>query len=182
MNEYKREQKFKNLGILGGANLILMLLFITGMLLLIPGIEIYRKTIIPLSILVLLVTLATAIGAGVFLFFFSSQKLWYLFGVSAAFFGGMAFFLTLYLNRQTIDDQGIVEDFDIVHRSTMPRSSRSSSGCRQPLININFYGQEKELVFFCQHEDLSKRARKVKLNYSKGAFGYAYIISQKLME
>ena len=170
---------FSRSAILSAKNLIISGMFLTGLILGVLSIDIYRDTVIPVNQVIVSIACSSVFGLLILFLMFRSEKLWYLVAVSASFFGGVVMFVTLFVNREFRHSERILGQFDIVKRGSM---SRSKSGCRQPLIGISFYGQDKELVMYCQDELSAATAQKVQLVYAEGFFGYPYILSKKLLD
>jgi hypothetical protein len=54
--------------------------------------------------------------------------------------------------------------------------------CNQPYVVVDFYGVEKELIFYCQDAYQVKHASKVNLSFSKGFFDFDIIRSRDLSD
>ena len=149
---------------------ILTLLFFTSIGLIIWGINIYRLTIIDTKYLfatiafgiIIAFVLLTLLVKG------SYSTIWTSF-IKAGIGGGLFYFGLLFINDQFADKELLKDRFLIVKKGTLGRGR--SSSCFKPYVNIDFYGTEKQLVFYCDYADTVKHSTKVNLTYAKGAFG-----------
>jgi len=85
-----------------------------------------------------------------------------------------------FLNQQFSDKELLTEDFQIIKIGT--RGGGRGNKCPQHYAIIDFYGTEKELVFYCDYAELIKHSTKINLTYSKGAFGFNVIKSKQLLQ
>lgn len=160
---------------------ILTILFFTSLILTIWGIYIYRLTIIETKYLFATIMFGIIAGFVVFSVFIKSSysSIW-TFLIKAAISGGLVYFVFLYTNQQFADKDLQTEKFLIVEKGTLGRGRGSS--CSQPYVNIDFYGIEKQLVFYCQFADTVKQSTNVNLTYSKGFFGFNIIKAKQLTD
>ncbi len=82
------------------------------------------------------------------------------------------------MNQQFADKELETEQFLIIKKGTLGRGKNSTYS--QPYVNIDFYGIEKQLVFYCQYANTIKHSKKVNLTYSKDLFGFNIIKSKQL--
>lgn len=160
---------------------ILTILFFVSIGLTIWGIDIYRQTIIETKFLFAAIAFGIIIGFAVLSFFVkSSYSTIWTFLIKAAIGAGIFYFAFLFINQQFADKELLTEQFQIVKKGTFGRGK--SSRCFQPYVIIDFYGIEKQLVFYCDYADTVKHSTKVNLTYSKGTFGFDIIKSKQLTD
>lgn len=160
---------------------ILTLLFFASLGLTIWGINIYRLTIIDTKYLFATISFGIIIAFAILtLLVKSSYSTIWTFLIKAGIGGGLFYFTLLFINQQFADKELVTEQFLIVKKGTLGRGK--SSSCFQPYVNIDFYGTEKQLVFYCDFADAVKHSTKVNLTYSKGAFGFDIIKSKQLSD
>ena len=160
---------------------ILTVLFFTSIGLTIWGINIYRLTIIDIKYLFAIVAFGVIIAFATLTFLVkSSYSTFWTFFIKAGIGGGLFYFGLLFLNKQFADKKITTEDFKIIKTGTLGRGR--SSTCFQPYVIINFYGTEKQLLFYCDDAQIIKRSTKVNLTYSKGSFGFNIIKSKRLTD
>lgn len=92
--------------------------------------------------------------------------------------GGTVYFLTLYLNRELADTELNSETFDIIETGNLAKGKRGN--CRQPYAIIDFYGYEKQLLFYCDDEKNIQTYKKVQVDYFKGYFNFPVVHDQAL--
>lgn len=159
---------------------VLFILFVLSLGLVVWGIDIYRKTIIEPKYLFAAVSTGT-IFAAIILLFITRDFLnaFWTFVTAAAIGGGTAYFLMLYLNKELADKELTTETFDILKTGNLARGKRST--CGSPYAIIDFYGYEKELVFYCEYEKSIHKFSKVRLDFFKGFFDFPVVQSQALV-
>jgi hypothetical protein len=156
------------------------LLLIISSFLIIWGIIIYRRTIIEPKYLFGVICMGTIVAVIILLFITKDYlKAFWTFFMAAIMGGGTLYFITLYLNRELADEEITSELFDIQSSGTLAKGR--SSSCRSPYAVINFYGVEKELVFNCAFENSIHEFKKVKIDYSKGFWGFPVVRHQTLI-
>lgn len=157
----------------------LSILFILSIVIVVWGINIYRKTIIDPKYLFAVVSIGTVIAA-VILFFVTKNFLnaFFTLFIAAAIGGGTTYFLTLYLNKELAVKEISSETFDI--KTTGNLGSRKG-GCRSPYAVIDFYGNEKQLVFYCEYEKSIHDYKIVKVDFFRGFFGFPVVETQTLI-
>jgi len=160
---------------------ILTVLFFASIGLTIWGINIYRLTIIDIKYLFATIAFGIIIAFAMLTWLIkSSYSTIWTFLIKAGIGGGLFYFGLLFINQQFADKKLLAEQFLIVKKGTLGRGK--SSSCFQPYVNIDFYGTEKQLVFYCDYVDAVKHSTKVNLTYSKGVFGFNIIKSKQLTD
>lgn len=160
---------------------ILTVLFFASVGLTIWGINIYRLTIIEIKYLFATVTFGIIIVFAILTWLVkSSYSIIWTFLIKAGIGGGLFYFGLLFINQQFADKELLTDHFLIVKKGTLGRGK--SSICFQPYVNIDFYGTEKQLIFYCDYADTVRHSTKVNLTYSKGALGFYIIKSKNLMD
>ncbi len=160
---------------------ILTFLFFASVGLTIWGIDIYRLTIIDKKYLFLTIAFGVIISFAILTWLIKSSysRIWtYL--IKAAIGGGLFYFGLLFTNQQFADKELMTERFLIIKKGTLGRGK--SSSCFQRYIDIDFYGVEKELVFYCDYANTVKHSTAVNLTYAKGALGFNIIKSKQLTD
>ena len=177
MEQLNKKKSFKQ----NSGNLILAILFFISLSLAIWGTNIYRLTIIKPSYLYsvgafggLLFNLTLS-----FLVKTSYSKVWNIF-IKFCIGAGISYFGLLYLNQKFADKEVLTDKFKIIRTGTLARGK--SGSCLQPFVIINFNGEEKQLVFYCNLENIIEIYSHVTLTYSKGLFGFEVIKSKYLNE
>ncbi len=94
--------------------------------------------------------------------------------------GGTLFFSILYINKQFAYKEVLIENFTIKKKGNFSRGRKGN--CSQPYVYIDFYGLEKQLVFYCQEQEKVDNSSKVILAYSTGFFGFEVIHNKELVE
>lgn len=162
-------------------DIILTLLFFVSLVLTILGINIYRLTIIDTKYLLASCAFGMVIVFVILTFVIKSSysKKW-TFLIKAGIGAGLFYFGLLFINQQFADKELQTGQFLIIKKGTLGRGK--SSSCFQPYVNIDFYGTEKQLVFYCDDAITVKHSTKVNLTYSTGAFGFNIIKSKQLAD
>ena len=174
----KLRNNFKKLNLKTG-DIVLIGLFFISLGLTIWGISIYRFTIIDTKYLLATIAIGICISLVALTFSVKSSysTFWAAF-IKTGIGGGFFYFGLLFLNQQFADKELLTNDFLIIKTGTLGRGGKSI--CSQPYAVIDFYGTEKELLFYCGFSEIIKRSSKVTLTYSKGTFGFNVIKSQSL--
>ena len=160
---------------------ILAVLFFTSMGLTIWGINIYRLTIIDIKYLFVTIAFGAIIAFATLTYLVkSSYSTFWTYFIKVGIGSGLFYFGFLFFNKQFADKEFLTEDFQITKKGTLGRGR--SSTCFQPYVVIDFYGTEKELLFYCDDAPVIKRSTKVNLTYSKGSFGFNIIKSKRLTD
>ena len=178
----KRKSKdFNNKNNFQTGDAILTVFFFASIGLTIWGINIYRLTIIDKKYLFATITFGIIIAYAILTWLIkSSYSTIWNFLIKASIGGGLFYFAFLFINQQFADKELLTKQFSIVKKGDLGRGK--SSSCSQPYVTIDFYGTEKHLVFYCDFTDAVKHCTKVKLTYSKGAFGFNIINSKQLTD
>jgi hypothetical protein len=159
---------------------IFNLLLVVSMGLSIWGIVIYRMTIIPLKYLFAVMALGAVIAYPLIKFKLKpSYENSRIFLTSVAIGAGLFYFSFLYLNSRFLDKEKLTKDFNIVETGTLAKGRKGV--CRQPYAIVDFYGIKKELIFYCEYEHTISTFSKVKLEFSKGLFGFNFIHTKTLI-
>jgi hypothetical protein len=161
-------------------------IFILGLFLMAWQIEIFRNTIIDLSILIGIILVVGILSffidfknykqtyeySGIWVYIYSSMH--YLFG-----FGFIVCSTLMLTNYYFADKESIKETFEIVERSSLPGSKRHRHE-RQPTFQINYDGKIKELVFNHEYYEQMDFFTNVELEVRKGYFGFDILVNKKL--
>ncbi len=160
---------------------VFSILFFISLGLLIWGISIYRNTVVETKYLIATVILGIFIGEITFSFLIKRGpwSVW-IFLIKALPSSIICCFLLLLINQELVNNELEKGQFFITAKGTFSRSKRGS--CRQPFVHIDFYGVNKQLVFYCQDAEAVQRSSKVNLTYSRGALGFYIIQSKQLAE
>ena len=157
---------------------ILSTAFIVAMILVVFGIDIYRKTIIDPWILVGVTTVGVTFGC--YLLWrkevTTKGSILSLF-TCAGIGGGCLYFLFLFLNKNFAEGGSITETFPI--RESGRLAGRYGG---EAFVDIDFHGQKKEIVF--KRGDVDRPIESyttVRLQYRKGLFGFLYVEEQELL-
>lgn len=167
-------------------NIFYQIVFFVGLILIIWEISIFRKTVVPISLLLLVV-----IGIGsltTFLDFKNYKGTYDLKGWKLYFFafmqntlswGFIACSLLILSNYHFSTDEIIERNYEIVERSSMP-GSKGNRSKRKPLVLINYEGEMKEFVFSHRHYKELNDYKYVNISIKKGFVFWDIIISQEL--
>jgi hypothetical protein len=160
-------------------DLILQLLFYISIGLTIWGINIYRLTIIESKYLFASIVFGTIIVFAGIRFFYNRYSVLWNFILSIAIGSGFAYFGLLYVNKSLAEKETLTQEFQIVQTGNLAR--RKHSSCFRPYAVIDFYGTQKQLLFYCEYEKTIKNYSKVTVTHSKGFFGF-WIIKSNLLK
>lgn len=160
---------------------LLAFLFLLSLGLIIWGIDIYRLTVIDVKFLTA-ATIVSAFISVVSIFLWQNRRLYtvWTFFISIAIGAGAFYFGLLYLNQAFAEKETLTEEFTIVRTGSLARGKYGS--CRRPYVIVNFYGTEKQLIFYCEYEKAIKDFSKVTITYSRGLFGFDIIASKQLIK
>jgi hypothetical protein len=156
-------------------NAIHFCIFFISMVLVIWAIKMYQLTIIDNSYLVF----ACIVGGILFYFLLrllpksSYASIWVAF-IRTSIGAGIFYFGVLFLNKTFREKETLDSEFLIIKKGHLAKGKGS---CRQPYAIIDFYGFEKQLVFYCNFEEKIANATTIELRYSKGLFGFVVIES-----
>ncbi|WP_290789820.1 hypothetical protein [Flavihumibacter sp. UBA7668] len=160
---------------------IVTLLFLTSIFLTIWSISIYRLTIIDKKHLFAPAALGTLIAFVIILFRLKTNySLFWKFINSVTIGSGLFIFGLLYLNQEFANKETYTDDFPIIKTGNLARGRKGR--CSQPYAIIDFYGTQKQLVFYCEYEKTIKNYTKVTVTFSKGLFTFDVIKSIKLLQ
>ena len=167
-------------------NIFYQIVFIIGFISMTFGILIYRKTIIPVSFLILIVVY---VGAIIAIFDFKKFKNTYKVTWLKLYFfvlmqhmvswGFIACTLFLYSNYYLSEGKIIEEKHVIIERSSLPGSKGRRSE-RKPLFRIKYEGEIKELVFSHQFYQELENYKYVNISIQKGFFNWDIIVDKRL--
>ena len=143
--------------------------------------NIYRNTLIDWRILVPIVFVGGIICALIFWRTLSQigYARWAILFISFTCGGCLSHFGLLYLNKSFSEDNTVSYIFDIRRTGSL---AKGRHGCRQPYAVIYFENIEKDLVFPCDLSTNIGGFSKIKIQYSKGLFGYNVIKTKTLMK
>ncbi|MBI3220091.1 MAG: hypothetical protein HYZ44_11305 [Bacteroidetes bacterium] len=151
---------------------------ITGLILIILEINLYRKTIIPLWI-----PLTVIFTIGVISFFINRTHYNLTNNTKGWFFpllqniiswGFISCYLFIAMNYYFAEEKQHQSIFEIKSKSSMP-GSRGHRNARKPLVTIDYFGFEKELVFTNKDTKKVDKATQVKLVTKKGLLGFVIL-------
>jgi hypothetical protein len=144
---------------------------IAGFLLIMLEVGIYRKTMIPLRPIIVVISLTS-----IFTFLlikndyrdiYQKKSFFFPFFQSAVSFGFIACYIFVASNFYfTSSSDPLLRSFPILTKHTI--GTRSP----QPAIEINYEGIEKQLVFYTEEQNAVDTAKYVLLTIKKGLFGY----------
>ena len=165
---------------------IYSLLFFLGIISFALQVTFYRKTIIDIEILLLMIMVSGIIGSyfdySRFVFTYEFNRLWsYIFSFfqNAIFLGGIVGLLFLTVNYYFPDSKIEKEEYSIIDRSSASGGKYHRSE-RRPLFTINYRGEEKELVYNHSYYAEMNEYKSVVIETKKGFFGFDIILDRKL--
>jgi hypothetical protein len=155
-----------------------------GLISAILEVSLYRQTIIsvsiPLSIIVLI---------GITAFIFNRKHYSKTYSTSGFFFplfqnivswGFLASYLFIALNFYLAPEKTTDHKFKIQAKDSMPASGRSAK--RVPLVDIDYFGFKKELVFGYKDTEEINKSDSVLVTSKKGALGFDVIRSYSVFK
>ena len=167
-------------------NTFYQIVFFIGLILIIWEISIFRRTVIPLG---LLLSIVGVIGSVVtFLDFKNYCKTYDLNGWKLYFFafmqntvswGFIACSILVLSNYYLSESQIIDEKYAIIETSSMP-GSKGERSKRIPLVRIDYKGKMKELVFSNKFYNELEEYTYVNVSVKKGFLNWDIIVNQKL--
>lgn len=158
---------------------VLKTLFFLSIGLIIWGITIYRITIIEPKYLIGVIAIGIIFISVTLSFWINTNySFFWTFFINAIIGTGLFYFGFLFLNQHYSDSKVLTENFLIIETGNLAKSRRSN--CSQPFAVIDFYGQEKELLFFCEFEKTIKNYHEITISYSDGLFGFPVIKEKQL--
>ena len=167
-------------------NIFYLVVFFTGLILTIWEISIFRKTVVPINLLLLLV-----IGIGSLATFFDCKnykntydlegwKLYFFAFMQNTLSWGLIVCSILILSNYYFSTSEITErSCKIIERSSMP-GSKGNRNKRKPLVLIDYEGEMKELVFSHRHYEELNDYKYVNINTKKGFVLWDIIVHQEL--
>ena len=165
------------------------IIFISGILLMIWQIKIYRNTIIDLPILIGII-LATGIVAfivdyknygktydyeGIGLYLYSGMQ--YIIG-----FGFIACSIFTLSNYYFAESNTKTESYEIIDRTWIQGGTKYRRNKKQPVFTINYEGKNKELVFNSKYYEKMELYKSVEFETREGLFGFKILENKKLNE
>lgn len=160
--------------------------FLIGLILISWEISIFRRTFIPLDLL-LSIVVATG-GVATFLDFKHYRKTYDINGWKLYFFafmqntvswGFIACSILVLSNYYLSEGQTTDEKYEIIETSYMPGSKGSRSKFK-PLVRIDYKGKTKELVFSNKFHGELEEYDHVSVSVKKGFLNWDVIMDQKL--
>ncbi len=167
-------------------NTFYQIVLFTGLILIVWEIAIFRKTVISLGLLLLVIFGIGSIAS--FLDFKNYSQTYDLKGWKLYFFNFMQNILSwgfiacsiLVLSNFYLSEGEIVEEkYEIVETSSMPGSKRNRSK-RKPLVRIEYKGKMKELVFSNRFYNELEEYNFVNIGVKKGFLNWDIIVTQEL--
>ena len=153
---------------------------VVGIFLLILEIEIYRKTIIDFYIPLIVILIVGTIA-----FIFNKRHYQKIYSLHGIFFplmhnifswGFISCYPFMDLNYYFANKDIMNHTFPIKYKSSLPGGRRHRNE-RQPLIAIDYFGFEKELVFRFSQTEKVKRADSANIESNKGFLGFDILVN-----
>jgi hypothetical protein len=170
---YKFRKKFYFLNVVVGTFLIVL------------EVELYRKTIIDFYIpLIVILVVGTAA------FLFNKRHYQKVYALQGIFFpliqnifswGFIACYLFMATNYYFTDTDTRNHKFPIKYKSSLP-GGKGHQNERQPLVAIDYFGFEKELVFRFSQTGNVEQADSVILKTSRGILGFDVLVDYNLLQ
>lgn len=167
-------------------NIFYQIVFLVGAVLIVWEIFIFRKTIISLNLLLLMIVVIGSLAT--FLDFknyreiseLSGWKLYlYAFLQNTVSWGFIACSILVLSNYYLSQGQIIEERYAIIETSSMS-GSKGNRSKRKPLVRIDYKGKMKELVFSNQYYGELEEYTHVNIKVKKGFLNWDIIVSQEL--
>ena len=153
-------------------NGVLGTLFIGSLLLTMWEIDIYEKTFIPFKFPFLIWVLTglafTPFFKRILTIYFTTPFLFLQIVYNIVTWGGLFVSAFMFANYYLADKTTIVINEKIISTGHLARGSRGT--CEKPFIIINYNGQEKQLVFYCDTQ--VELYKSVDLTIANGFLGY----------
>jgi hypothetical protein len=160
--------------------LILNFLFFLGLVLLFFEIKIYRKTVIdyktPFLLMVLIGFIISFFNKDFLKINFEIQSLFYRFIFNIVTFGGITSYTFMALNYYSPDTYIRENKFQIINKTSIS-GSKYHRNERKPLVSINYFGKEKELIFSYEETKRINDSDSIILHTKKGNLGYDIIVN-----
>lgn len=167
-------------------NIFYQIVFFVGLILIIWEIPIFRKTVISLNLLFLIVGGIGSIAAFVDFKNYSETydlkdwKLYFFAFMQNIVSWGFIACSTLVLSNYYFSGSEIIEEkYEIIETSSMT-GSKGNRSKRKPLVRINYKGKIKELVFSNRAYDELEEYKYVNIGVKKGFLNWDIIENQKL--
>lgn len=154
--------------------------FILAIALFVPGIDIFRRTVIELKYLVLAACLGVIVLV-ILLFWLKkfSLGLCKTFLLALSVGGCIPCFLLLYLNKSLANKEITSKVFAI--QKTGNLANGRYGRCGIPYAAVDFEGYEKQLIFSCAYERSIHTFTRVRIDYYEGYWGFPVIQAQELV-
>lgn len=159
--------------------------FLTGIILIIWEINIYRKTIIPfwipLIIIILIGTWKTWLNYKKYISIYKKEggNLFFAIIQYTVVWGFSLCSIFMISNYYLANSKKQIKNFTIEERSSLP-GRKGNRGNRKPTFIINYEGLKKELVFSSSYYSKIDEYTKVTLLTQNGLFGFDIILEQNL--
>ena len=98
---------------------------------------------------------------------------------NVASFGGVAVFGFMLLNFKSSDKNIRTYTFEIERKSSMKGSGNSAK--RQPIVEIDYFGLKKDIIFSHSDTENVDNADSILLNIKDGRLGFDVIINKQLI-
>jgi hypothetical protein len=158
-----------------GWKIFYCLAFITGAILSIFEVYLYRLTIISVTIPV---SIILTVGVSTFLFGrshykrnFNTRGIFFPLFQNIISWGFISCYIFMAVNYYGADSEVRRIEFEIKSKSSMP-GSKGNRDKRSPLVTINYFGMDKELVFKYVDTKRVHAATKVTVTVKRGLFGF----------
>ncbi|MFM2224350.1 MAG: hypothetical protein RJA07_552 [Bacteroidota bacterium] len=152
--------------------------FFVGLALGILGTSLFRLTIVPVWIIILVICIATIVAFFIikkkYLNTYKKSNILYPLGQSLVSFGIMASFCFMALNYYLADKNTETKSFKILHKHSI------GTDPSQPALEINYNGASKQLVFQVWQQAKIDNFKFVTLEIKKGFLGYDVISNIRL--
>ena len=181
----KKALKRKHKKTLNKWKTIYFITVLTGAILCIFEIGIYRltmiKTIIPVSIIALVGLVTFYFNRGHFRKVYEEHWLIYAIIQNVVSWGFIACYLFMAANYYFSDNNVRHHTFEIKSKSWMSGSRRKRNE-RKPTVVIDYFGFAKELVFTFEDTESINAAKKINLSVKNGFFGFDVIDHYEIAE
>ena len=149
--------------------------FLVGLVLLVFEITIYRKTIIDIYI-----PISIILVVGLLTFYLNRDHYKKTYALKGNFFpviqnlfswGAISCYIVMATNYYSADKITTEYQFQIKEKSSMP-GRKYHRNERQPLVRIDYFGFEKELVFRYADTEKVNKADSIRVTVRKGRLGF----------
>lgn len=168
----RKQEAFKNEKIWKGFYTVSLLI---GLVLLVFEITIYRKTIIDIYI-----PISIMLAVGLLTFYFNRDHYKKTYSLKGNFFpviqnlfswGAISCYIFMATNYYSADKITTEYQFQIKEKSSIP-GRKYHRNERQPLVRIDYFSFEKELVFRYADTEKVNKADSVRVTVRKGGLGF----------